>query len=123
MASVFQDRDPFMEDPDVDQHIGTVKVWLQSMAYNIEIKEQLEITDYKGAQVRTRHYPSQFSLTNLIHTKKWKCLQDQKISLEDIETCLEDIVRCLEDEMDVLKTETWHVHKTDGRFQDIKLKT
>ncbi len=49
---VLQDRDPFIEDPEAEHHIGTVKVWLQSLAYNIEIKEQLEITDYKGSQVR-----------------------------------------------------------------------
>ncbi len=28
-----------------------MKVWLQSLAYYVELREQLEITDYKGKQV------------------------------------------------------------------------
>ncbi|ELU02132.1 hypothetical protein CAPTEDRAFT_196619 [Capitella teleta] len=45
------ERDPFYEDPKKEIHIGSVKVWLQSLAYNIEIKEQLEITNFKGQQI------------------------------------------------------------------------
>ena len=45
--SVLQERDPFKEDYDAECHIGSVKVWLQSMAYRIELSDQLEITDFK----------------------------------------------------------------------------
>ena len=43
----FQERDPFNEDPNAEVLIGSVKVWLQSLAYNIEIQEQLEVTNFK----------------------------------------------------------------------------
>lgn len=39
--------DPFADPPEAQIHIGSVKIWLQSLAYNIELKEQLEVTDYK----------------------------------------------------------------------------
>ena len=39
--------DPFENPPDAQIPIGSVKIWLQSLAYNIELKEQLEITDFK----------------------------------------------------------------------------
>lgn len=48
---VSQDKDPFEEDPNAETHIGSVKVWLKSLAYLIEIKEQLEVTDFKGQEV------------------------------------------------------------------------
>ena len=31
-------------------HFGSVKVWMQSLAYMIESKEQLEILDYGGEE-------------------------------------------------------------------------
>lgn len=45
------DKDPFIDDPNADYHIGSVKLWLKSVAYMIEMKEQLEITDFKGNEV------------------------------------------------------------------------
>ncbi len=46
-----QDRDPFVEDPNAEVHIGTVQVYMQSLAFMIEMKEQLDIVDYKGQAV------------------------------------------------------------------------
>ena len=44
----FQDRDPFWEPADLEQLIGTTHVLLQSLAYNIDLSENLAIADYKG---------------------------------------------------------------------------
>ena len=46
-----QDRDPFVEDPNRECHIGTVQVYLQSLAFMIELKDQLSINDYGGNEV------------------------------------------------------------------------
>ncbi len=46
-----KDRDPFLEDPNTECHIGTVQVYLQSLAFMVELKEQLSITDYSGTEV------------------------------------------------------------------------
>lgn len=46
-----EEEDPFQESLDTEVHIGTVHVNLQPLAYNVELKEQLEITNYKGADV------------------------------------------------------------------------
>ena len=40
-----------MEDYEADFHIGSVKVWIKSLAYMIELKEQLEITNFSGQAV------------------------------------------------------------------------
>ncbi|XP_050706833.1 kinesin-like protein KIF28 isoform X2 [Eriocheir sinensis] len=45
------EEDPFKESLDTEVHIGTVQVNLQPIAYNVELKEQLEITNYKGIDV------------------------------------------------------------------------
>lgn len=45
------EEDPFQESLDTEIHIGTVQVVLQPLAYNVELKEQLEIINYKGAEV------------------------------------------------------------------------
>ena len=46
-----QEEDPFEEDVNREVHIGSVKVWLQSLSFLIEAKEQLEIIDYRGEEV------------------------------------------------------------------------
>ncbi|KAI8767400.1 kinesin protein KIF28P [Biomphalaria glabrata] len=46
-----KEKDPFDEDYSADFHIGSVKVWMQSLAYMIESKVQLDITDFRGAKV------------------------------------------------------------------------
>ncbi|KAK2174001.1 hypothetical protein NP493_836g01049 [Ridgeia piscesae] len=43
--------DPFEEDDDTEVLVGSVKVWLGSLAYSIDIREQLDITDYRGNKV------------------------------------------------------------------------
>ncbi|GBL72497.1 Kinesin-like protein KIF28P [Araneus ventricosus] len=48
---VDEDRDPFIEDLDTEVQIGNVQVFLQPLAYMVELKEQLEIVDYKGTEV------------------------------------------------------------------------
>ncbi|XP_076031819.1 kinesin-like protein KIF28 [Oratosquilla oratoria] len=45
------EEDPFQESLDTEVHIGTAQVILQPLAYNVELKEQLEINNYKGAVV------------------------------------------------------------------------
>ncbi len=48
MNYFLQDRDPFYESPDTEVLIGVVHVYLQSLAYMVEVDEQLPITDFKG---------------------------------------------------------------------------
>ncbi|CAL4119353.1 unnamed protein product, partial [Meganyctiphanes norvegica] len=48
---VSEEDDPFQESLDTEVHIGTVQVVLQPLAYNVELKEQLEITNYKASEV------------------------------------------------------------------------
>ncbi|KAG8190882.1 hypothetical protein JTE90_010307 [Oedothorax gibbosus] len=45
------EMDPFLEDPDTEVRIGTVQVYLQPLSFMVELKEQLEIINYKGAEV------------------------------------------------------------------------
>merc|ERR1712226_793895 len=45
-----KEKDPFWEDPSAEVLIGQVHVFLQSLAYMIELEENLTITDYKGAE-------------------------------------------------------------------------
>ncbi|CAG0885568.1 unnamed protein product [Darwinula stevensoni] len=42
------ERDPFREDPNTEVRIGTVNIFLQPIAYMVELKEQLDIIDLKG---------------------------------------------------------------------------
>jgi len=46
-----EDKDPFQEDVNTEVNIGTVQVFLQPIAYMVEMKEQLEITDIKGNKI------------------------------------------------------------------------
>ncbi|RWS14549.1 kinesin-like protein KIF28P, partial [Dinothrombium tinctorium] len=46
-----EDRDPFVEDANTVSRIGCVQVFLQPLAFMVELKEQLEIIDYKGKEV------------------------------------------------------------------------
>ncbi|KAH6931565.1 hypothetical protein HPB50_025262 [Hyalomma asiaticum] len=48
---VDEERDPFLEDPNTEVRIGTVQVYLQPLAYMVELKEQLEIINFKGEEV------------------------------------------------------------------------
>ncbi|XP_072032274.1 LOW QUALITY PROTEIN: kinesin-like protein KIF28P [Amphiura filiformis] len=45
------EQDPFTEDADTEVQIGVVNCYLQSLAYLIESREQLEITDYRNKEV------------------------------------------------------------------------
>lgn len=45
------DQDPFTEAPDTEVQVGNVNCYLQSLAYLIESREQLEITDYRNKEV------------------------------------------------------------------------
>ncbi|XP_070175288.1 kinesin-like protein KIF28P isoform X2 [Littorina saxatilis] len=45
------EKDPFVDDYEAEFHIGSVKVWLKSLAYMIELREQLEITNFSGQAV------------------------------------------------------------------------
>ncbi|KAH9368829.1 hypothetical protein HPB48_004328 [Haemaphysalis longicornis] len=47
---VDEDRDPFLEDPNSEVRIGTVQVYLQPLAYMVDLKEQLEIINFKGQE-------------------------------------------------------------------------
>ena len=46
-----EERDPFQEDLNQEITIGTVQVFLQPIAYMVEMKEQLNITDMKGNKI------------------------------------------------------------------------
>ncbi|XP_047482876.1 kinesin-like protein KIF28P isoform X3 [Penaeus chinensis] len=46
-----EEEDPFQESLDTEIRIGTAQVILQPLAHSIELNEQLEITNYKGAEV------------------------------------------------------------------------
>jgi len=46
-----EDKDPFQEDVNTEVNIGSVQVFLQPVAYMVEMKEQLEITDLKGNKI------------------------------------------------------------------------
>ena len=48
-----QENDPFEEDDDTEVLVGSVKVWLGSLAYNIDTRDQLDITDYRGDKAST----------------------------------------------------------------------
>ena len=49
LISLFlKDKDPFWDPPDLEKLIGTTQVLLQPLAYNIELAENLAISDYKG---------------------------------------------------------------------------
>lgn len=46
-----KDQDPFMEDMQSEGLIGTAQLYLQPLAYMVELKEQLSITDYSGQEI------------------------------------------------------------------------
>ena len=46
----YQEKDPFWDDPSTEQHIGSVHVYLQSLAYQVDVDENLQITDYRGIE-------------------------------------------------------------------------
>src|SRR5699024_1666205 len=46
-----QDQDPFMEDLQGEFLVGTAQLYLQPLAYKVEVKEQLSITDYTGQEI------------------------------------------------------------------------
>jgi len=48
---VTQEKDPFTMDPKENVHIGSFKVFLKSLSYNIEMVEQLDIIDYNSQQI------------------------------------------------------------------------
>ncbi|XP_049524954.1 kinesin-like protein KIF28 [Dermacentor silvarum] len=48
---VDEERDPFLEDPNTEVRIGTVQVYLQPLAYMVDLREQLEILNFKGEEV------------------------------------------------------------------------
>lgn len=50
-ACCFQEKDPFAEDLNQEVKIGDVRVFLQPIAYMVEMKEQLEIVDLKGNKI------------------------------------------------------------------------
>lgn len=49
--STIQEKDPFAEDLNQAVKIGDVRVFLQPIAYMVEMKEQLEIIDLKGNKI------------------------------------------------------------------------
>ena len=51
LISYFQDEDPFVESLDTEVIIGKAYVNLKPLAYHIELKESLEILNYKGYSV------------------------------------------------------------------------
>lgn len=55
-----EERDPFWEPYDAEVQIGSAQLYLQSLAYMIEVEETLSITDYKGndqGRLQVEAYP------------------------------------------------------------------
>ena len=48
---LYQDQDPFVEDIQRECMIGAAQLYLQPLAYRVEIKEQLSIVDYSGQEI------------------------------------------------------------------------
>ncbi|KAF0296590.1 Kinesin-like protein KIF28P [Amphibalanus amphitrite] len=46
-----ESQDPFREPPDTEVMIGVCQVVLQPLAFQVELKDQVEISNYKGAEV------------------------------------------------------------------------
>lgn len=46
-----KDKDPFYEDINQEQLIGTSQLYLQPLAFMVELNEQLEILDYRGNEI------------------------------------------------------------------------
>ena len=59
-----EDNDPFKEDVNTEVNIGSVQVFLQPIAYMVEMKEQLEITDLKGNKIGLMNVRKNFSWRN-----------------------------------------------------------
>lgn len=45
------ESDPFLEDPELQCLIGCVQVYLQPLAFMVEIREQLELIDFSRSEV------------------------------------------------------------------------
>jgi kinesin family protein 1 len=45
------DKDPFYDEPTLDQLIGVAHLFLQPLAFMVELSEQVEIIDYRGNEV------------------------------------------------------------------------
>jgi hypothetical protein len=60
------EKDPFMEASETETMIGSVHVYLQSLGYNIEVVEQLAITDYRGFE--QGHLEVRFSLISIAYS-------------------------------------------------------
>ena len=46
-----QSQDPFRESPDTEVMIGVCQVVLQPLAFRVELKDQLDISNFKGTEV------------------------------------------------------------------------
>ncbi|KAK3697535.1 hypothetical protein QZH41_019774, partial [Actinostola sp. cb2023] len=45
------ERDPFTESPDIDFMVGCVEISMESLGYVLDMREQLNITDFRGREV------------------------------------------------------------------------
>ena len=45
---LFQEKDPFWEDSDSEILIGSVHLYMTSLAYMVDLEESLAITDFRG---------------------------------------------------------------------------
>ncbi|KAI0212276.1 Kinesin-like protein KIF28P [Lamellibrachia satsuma] len=45
-----KDKDPFWEDPNTEVCLGSIVVYLQSLAYMMEIEENMQVMDYRGME-------------------------------------------------------------------------
>ncbi|KAL3836511.1 hypothetical protein ACJMK2_021937 [Sinanodonta woodiana] len=71
------ETDPFYEDVKVDSHIGSVKVYLKSLAFLIDANEQLDITDYRGQEI------GKLNIELLPCDAKGKVMGDQDVFVEN----------------------------------------
>ncbi|XP_078662503.1 kinesin-like protein KIF28 isoform X2 [Branchiostoma floridae x Branchiostoma belcheri] len=103
------ERDPFTEPPDHEEMIGGLHLYLQSIGYKIEAKEQLDLTDIKGIEV------------GKLNVELWPCTQTGKV-LRDEDAFVDDPETDLKGQPLAFKVKILNARGLPDRFTDIYCK-
>ncbi|XP_066301199.1 kinesin-like protein KIF28 [Branchiostoma lanceolatum] len=103
------ERDPFTEPPDHEEMIGGLHVYLESIAYKIEAKEQLDLTNIKGIEV------------GKLNVELWPCTQTGKV-LRDEDAFVDDPETDLKGQPLAFKVKILNARGLPDRFTDIYCK-
>ncbi|XP_078581839.1 kinesin-like protein KIF28 isoform X1 [Branchiostoma floridae x Branchiostoma japonicum] len=103
------ERDPFTEPPDHEEMIGALHIYLESIAYKIEAKEQLDLTNIKGIEV------------GKLNVKLWPCTQTGKV-LRDEDAFVDDPETDLKGQPIAFKVKILNARGLPDRFVDIYCK-